>query len=67
MDCLMQREIDRTMIELDGTENRSSLGANAILGFHSPAQERPRRQQDSLCTVSRGVSAKDIPVPMTIS
>ncbi len=27
-----QREIDRLMIELDGTENKSTLGANAILG-----------------------------------
>ncbi|RLD14202.1 MAG: phosphopyruvate hydratase [Caldiserica bacterium] len=32
MDCLKQREIDRRMIELDGTDNKSSLGANAILG-----------------------------------
>ena len=32
MDAIFQREIDETMIELDGTENKSKLGANAILG-----------------------------------
>ncbi len=32
MDPLAQEEIDRTMISLDGTENKSKLGANAILG-----------------------------------
>ncbi len=32
MDALDQAEIDRTMIELDGTENKKNLGANAILG-----------------------------------
>ena len=32
MDCLNQKEIDYAMIELDGTETKSNLGANAILG-----------------------------------
>ncbi|HRV80494.1 MAG TPA: phosphopyruvate hydratase, partial [Planctomycetota bacterium] len=32
LDGLDQGEVDRTMIELDGTENKSRLGANAILG-----------------------------------
>lgn len=32
-DCTRQREIDEMMIELDGTENKSKLGANAILGI----------------------------------
>ncbi len=32
LDALEQVEIDRTMIELDGTENKGKLGANAILG-----------------------------------
>jgi len=31
MDCTKQREIDELMIELDGTENKSKLGANAVL------------------------------------
>ena len=32
MDAVYQKDIDYTMIELDGTENKSRLGANAILG-----------------------------------
>ncbi len=31
MDCTKQKEIDKAMIELDGTENKGQLGANAIL------------------------------------
>ena len=31
MDCSLQSEIDKAMIELDGTENKEKLGANAIL------------------------------------
>jgi len=66
MDCLMQREIDRTMIDLDGTENRSSLGANAILGV-SLACARAAAEATGLPLYRYlgGVSAKDIPVPMT--
>ena len=32
MDCLNQREIDNKLLELDGTKDKSKLGANAILG-----------------------------------
>ena len=32
MDATRQREIDYAMIELDGTDDKSKLGANAILG-----------------------------------
>nr|HML46185.1 phosphopyruvate hydratase [Clostridia bacterium] len=32
LDALDQRKIDRSLIELDGTKNKSKLGANAILG-----------------------------------
>jgi len=40
LDALEQVEIDRTMIDLDGTENKAKLGANAILGVSMafPAQ-----------------------------
>ena len=41
MDAQDQRGIDQRMIELDGTENKSKLGANAILGV-SLATPRPR-------------------------
>ncbi len=32
MDAENQKEIDYKMIELDGTENKDNLGANALLG-----------------------------------
>src|SRR5688572_6067372 len=32
MDVFDQNEIDRRMLDIDGTENKSSMGANAILG-----------------------------------
>jgi len=48
LDATNQKEIDREMIELDGTPNKSSLGANAILGVSLPVakaaasyEERP--------------------------
>src|SRR5437660_8538147 len=37
MDASDQREIDRKMIELDGTENKGRLGANAILAVSMAA------------------------------
>jgi len=37
LDAMEQVDIDRTMIELDGTENKSNLGANAILGVSMAA------------------------------
>jgi len=32
MDCLNQKDLDHKLLELDGTDNKSKLGANAILG-----------------------------------
>jgi len=45
MECQDQEALDRRMIELDGTENKSRLGANALLGVslaaaHAAAQEK---------------------------
>jgi len=45
LDCQDQTALDRRMIELDGTENKSRLGANALLGVslaaaHAAAQEK---------------------------
>jgi len=66
MDCLLQREIDYTMIELDGTDNRSSLGANAMLGV-SLACARAAAETIGLPLYRYigGVSARELPVPMT--
>ncbi len=66
MDCLLQREIDYTMIVLDGTDNRSSLGANAMLGV-SLACARAAAEVTGLPLYRYigGVSARELPVPMT--
>jgi len=60
-----QRLIDSIMIELDGTENKSKLGANAILGV-SLAVARAAAQEASmpLYQYIGGVNAHVLPVPM---
>jgi enolase len=65
MDCLMQEEIDYAMIELDGTENKGSLGANAILGVSlACAKAAAEASGLPLYRYIGGVSARDIPIPM---
>jgi enolase len=65
MDCLRQREIDYAMIELDGTENKGSLGANAILGVSMACAKAAAEAVGlPLYKYVGGVMAKDIPVPM---
>ena len=60
-----QAEIDRTMIALDGTANKATLGANAILGV-SMAVARAAAQSAKLPLYAYlgGVGATRIPVPM---
>lgn len=66
MDCCLQREIDYTMIELDGTDNKGSLGANAILGVSLACAKAAAEATDlPLYRYIGGVSAREIPVPMT--
>jgi len=65
MDPVKQKEIDRMMIELDGTENKSRLGANAILGTslavaHSAANESGL----PLYKYLGGGKGNTLPVPM---
>lgn len=65
MDCLDQRAIDYAMIALDSTENKSVLGANAILGVSlACAKAAAAAVGLPLYRYIGGVSAKDIPVPM---
>ncbi len=65
MDCLEQRAIDYAMITLDGTDNKSVLGANAILGVSLACAKAAAAAVDlPLYRYIGGVSAKDIPVPM---
>ena len=64
MDAFQQRRIDRAMIELDGTENKRNLGANAILAVSlACAKAAAQRLGMPLYRYIGGVSAKDIPVP----
>jgi enolase len=60
-----QVEIDHRMIELDGTPNKASLGANAVIGVsmavaHAAAQETNQH----LFRYIGGVNAKLLPIPM---
>lgn len=65
MEATDQAEIDRIMIELDGTENKGKLGANAILGV-SLAVAKAAAQSCGLPLFQYigGVNAKELPVPM---
>ena len=65
MDALQQVAIDNTMIDLDGTENKSRLGANAILGV-SMAVTRAAAMflGQPLYNYLGGINAKVLPVPL---
>ena len=57
--------IDQTMIDLDGTENKSKLGANAILGVSlAVAKAAAQEAGQSLFRYVGGVNARTLPVPM---
>lgn len=65
MDALYQREIDRVMIDLDGTENKSRLGANATLGVSlSVARAAAAALDLPLYRYLGGVNAYVLPSPM---
>jgi enolase len=60
-----QAEIDRAMIELDGTENKGRLGANAILGVSLAAAKAAADARGlPLYRYVGGVDANLLPVPM---
>lgn len=65
MDALDQLGIDRLMIELDGTENKGKLGANAILGVSmATAHAAANALGIPLYVYLGGFNAKELPVPM---
>jgi len=65
LDCLDQTLIDQTMIDLDGTENKSKLGANAILAVSlANARAAAASQNLPLYRYIGGTNAKTLPVPM---
>ncbi len=65
MNALNQTEIDQAMIDLDGTPNKSRLGANAILAVSMAVA---RAASEALCIplyrYLGGVNGKTLPVPM---
>jgi enolase len=60
-----QNSIDKIMIEIDGTENKSNLGANAILGVSLACAKAAAKELGlPLYRYIGGVSANTLPVPM---
>ena len=65
IDALDQTLVDQTMIELDGTENKSNLGANAMLAVSlANARAASSVLELSLYRYLGGTNAKTLPVPM---
>ncbi len=65
MDALDQTEIDQTLIELDGTENKSKLGANALLAVSLATARAAASYTDvPLYRYLGGPNARLLPVPM---
>ena len=65
MSAVDQRAIDQKMISLDGTKNKSVLGANAILGVSlATARAASNSANQSLFKYLGGSNAKTLPVPM---
>lgn len=60
-----QKEIDTFMIDMDGTENKSKLGANAILGVSlAVAKAASKAYGMALYRYLGGINALTLPVPM---
>lgn len=64
MNVFDQRAIDKVMLELDGTKNKSKLGANAILGVSMAVARSASQALDiELYVYLGGINAKVLPVP----
>ena len=64
-DIFDQVGIDRALIQIDGTDNKSKLGANAILGVSRAVARAAAIESDTpLYEYIGGVNAKTLPVPM---
>jgi len=65
LDALEQRVVDKTMIAIDGTKNKSKLGANALLGISlATAKASAQVLELPLYRYIGGVNAYTLPVPM---
>ena len=68
-DVTAQRQLDQTMIDLDGTENKAKLGANAILAVSlaaakAAAQERGVELYEHIADINGTSGQFSMPVPM---
>ncbi|KPK72433.1 enolase [candidate division WOR_3 bacterium SM23_60] len=64
-DITQQAELDKTMLELDGTPNKKNLGANAICGVSlAIARTAAHAQNQPLYQYLGGADAKVLPVPL---
>ena len=64
-DVFDQVGVDRALLQIDGTENKSKLGANAILGVSMAVARAAAIESDTpLYEYIGGVNAKTLPVPM---
>jgi enolase len=65
LDALDQTLVDQTLIDLDGTDNKSNLGANALLAVSmATARAAAAFQEMPLYRYIGGTNAKTLPVPM---
>ncbi|HEY0897817.1 MAG TPA: phosphopyruvate hydratase [Sphingobacteriaceae bacterium] len=65
IDVFEQNMIDKLMLEIDGTENKGSLGANAILGVSlAVAKAAAQESHQPLYRYIGGVNANTLPIPM---
>ncbi|MFN4972601.1 MAG: phosphopyruvate hydratase [Bacteroidota bacterium] len=65
MDVFDQNEIDRVMLKLDGTDNKSKLGANAILAVSMACAKAAAQESGmSLYRYVGGVNANTLPIPL---
>jgi enolase len=65
IDVFEQNLVDKIMVDLDGTKNKGSLGANAILGVSlAVAKAAAMESGQSLYRYIGGVNANTLPVPM---
>ncbi len=65
IDVFEQNAIDRLMIEIDGTDNKAKIGANAILGVSlAVAKAAAQESAQPLYRYVGGVNANTLPIPM---
>ena len=65
VDVFEQNAIDKIMIDLDGSENKGNLGANAILGISlAVAKAAAQESRQPLYRYIGGVNANTLPIPM---